>query len=214
MSPIKYPRSGFRTTCRINPDGRLTIPQIVMTELDLQARQRFDLHYTKSPVIMQLCPGSNGYILRHLNAGNNPHGGFFTLRGFTNDILKASVILPQHELVPINVSGWEGFVFMLSEPDWKQEEFSLSSVRRINTEIVGVYEILDSKGNIIRIGQGGIRSRLNAHLKNEALAKKAKNFRYAMVEPVEDTEFVERVLLARYLQENEGELPEFNAIQA
>jgi hypothetical protein len=213
MSPIKYTYAGSRSTCRLGADGRLSIPQAVLDDLGWRVRERFELFYTKDPLIMHITPHPHEYILRSLNTGDNPSGGLLTFSGFANNIASPRVKLPKERLLPIPVPKREGLTLMLSEPLWVEKPFSAAGSQSVNSDVIGVYRIRNSRNHTLRIGQGNIRSRINEHLRNDAIVKKAKTFQHAKVDPERDIEFIERVLLARFVQKY-GELPEFNPIQA
>jgi len=74
----------------------------------------------------------------------------------------------------------------------------------------GIYELADSNGNILYIGQGRIRSRLNTHflIGNSPIPKVAK-YRYEITGVKERAEQRERSEIRAFHRTNEG-CPPFN----
>lgn len=75
----------------------------------------------------------------------------------------------------------------------------------------GIYEIGDSNGNIMYIGQGQIKDRLNSHFLNGShpIGRSAK-YRVEMTGSKQRAEERERAELLAYTRTHDGDLPPYN----
>lgn len=103
---------------------------------------------------------------------------------------------------------------MLEPIDWSTAEFTKTGSNTLAKDAVGVYELLGNGDIVLRIGQGKIRDRINAHLQDPRFTQPTvKTFRYLPLPDLVDSQLMERILIEKY--ENDiGVLPRFQEIRA
>jgi hypothetical protein len=123
--------------------------------------------------------------------------------------------LPKRSITPIFLKGSDWDVALLLEPiEWKIQEFSKTGSNALNKDAIGVYELLGNSEAVLRIGEGKIRDRINAHLQDSRFAPPSvKSFRYLVLSESVDCQLMEKILLEEY-ESSIGVLPRFQEIRA
>ncbi len=125
------------------------------------------------------------------------------------------VRLPQMHIRPILIDHpvWK-IALLLGETEWNILEYSQAGCSMVPREAIGVYELLEKTENVLRIGEGAIATRINAHLRDGfPSAEPIRQFRYLVLAEKEDCEIMEKILLARYELET-GAMPPLNEIRS
>lgn len=205
---------------RILAGGAMLIPDTAMKRLKWSPGDRVFLEYKESePTTLEVYLANhekNGFRMslghRTGNDANGPvgKGGKITCYQFTRNTLAKRVSLPLHNLYPIFVeNGGLHLAIILEQISWIEMEFSKAEAQKVPTDIVGVYQILSGDGKVIKIGEGVVRKRTEDHLKDEALAKAGRSFRYFRQVDKDESARMERILLAEH-EQIWGCLPQFN----
>ena len=124
--------------------------------------------------------------------------------------------MPKKSIAPLFLKGSEWNLALLLEPiDWKHEEFSKSGSNAVAKDALGVYELLGNADVVLRIGEGKIRDRINAHLREPRFAPPTiKSFRYLeLKDDVDDPQLMEKILIEEH-ESKVGVLPRFQEIRA
>ena len=84
----------------------------------------------------------------------------------------------------------------------------------MTNKTLGVYQLLGRQSTVLRVGEGKIKERINAHLADHLrFMPSVKAFRYARLTVKEDAELLERILIAQY-EGDTGAIPPLNEIRA
>ncbi len=95
-----------------------------------------------------------------------------------------------------------------------KEEFSKAGVNKIEKGAVGVYELLGTGDAVLRVGEGKIKDRMNAHLNDERFSPPTvKAFHHIDLEDPADGKILERIQIERFFAET-GVLPRSQEIRA
>ncbi len=90
-----------------------------------------------------------------------------------------------------------------------ENEVLIKNSKQIHPSFEGIYRYLNKRGDVIYIGKGGIKDRLDvAHRANWNIEK----IEYSIIENEEDQFIWEDYWLDRFKSENNSELPLFNKI--
>ena len=217
MSPIDLYPKGKTQVCGITEAGMISLPHPVLERLGWRAGIELTLSYIPHPLIVLLWrtpPDRPGFKLSYLSrSGNQRRGGKLTCRAFARQVLHARIVLPQPHLQPLYLHHppYE-LALVLEEPPWQTAALTVTGQQTIANELTGVYEILGSDDSVLRIGQGLVADRLEAHLKDEQLMRVGQTVRYVILDK-RDAVIVEKVRLAHH-ETRYGKLPPFNAIRA
>jgi hypothetical protein len=125
------------------------------------------------------------------------------------------VELPKKNLVPLFLRDSEWTVALPLEPiDWVREDFSKAGVSKISRGAVGAYELLGTGDAVLRVGEGKIKDRMNAHLNDRRFAPPTvKAFRYLDLENAADGKILEKIRIEQYFAQT-GVLPRFQEIRS
>jgi hypothetical protein len=155
-----------------------------------------------------------GYKLDYSNKRRKT-GGRVYCDAFIRNTVAREVALPKKNLVPLFPKGgdWAMAVF-LEPPAWKKEEFSKAGAEAVEKHAFGAYELLGNNDMELRIGEGNIRDRINAHLRDPRFAPPVvKEFRYlALSKRPADSPLLEKIVIADY-EHRFGSLPHFQEIR-
>ncbi len=101
--------------------------------------------------------------------------------------------MPKKNVVPLFLkkSDWT-IALVLESIAWEKEEFSKSGTSKVPKGKVGVYELLGNGDAVLRVGEGIVKDRVNAHLSDNRFAPPTvKAFRYLVAENSEDSKLLE-----------------------
>jgi hypothetical protein len=142
-------------------------------------------------------------------------GGRIGVKSFVRNYLATVVTLPKKNLSPIFLTGTDWQMALFLEPiKWSKSEFSKSGLDALKKDDVGAYELLGTGDAVLRIGEGRVRDRINAHLQDQRFAPPTvKAFRCLLLSDAEDSKVLERILIDEYIN-NIGVLPRFQEIKA
>lgn len=217
MAPIDLYPKGKTQVCGITQEGMISLPHPVLERLGWRAGIELTLSYIPQPLIVLLwrtLPDRPGFKLSYLSrSGSQRRGGKLSCRAFARQVLHARIILPQNHLPPLYLQHppYE-LALVLEEPAWQTTALTVTGLQTIAADLAGVYEILGADDSVLRVGQGLVADRLQAHLKDEHLMRLGQTVRYMMLDK-RDAVIVEKVRLAQH-ETRYGKLPPFNAIRA
>lgn len=165
-------------------------------------------------VLRQANGGGEGFLLGYSDARHKT-GGKIQCKAFIQNYLQTLIDLPKHGLEPVFFKDGKWSVALLLETlGWVSHAFSKTDANRIPPTAVGVYELLGKGDAVLRIGEGKIRERIDAHLKDIRFAPPTvKSIRYLDLDSSEDSQLIEKMLIAKYEAET-GILPRFQEIRA
>jgi hypothetical protein len=215
VSPIIVQNRSNLPVCSVSRAG-IGMMQAVVEQAGWNMGDMIEVGFIEKAKCILLRPsrGNDGFKLAYSNA-NKETGGRIFCNAWIRNYLQTVVELPKKNLVPIitKSSEWT-MVLLLEKFEWSQEEFSKSGVNAVPKDIVGIYELLGKGDAVLRVGEGIIKDRINAHLKDSRFAPPTvKSFRYLALDDPIDGKILEKVLIAKY--ENEaGVLPRFQEIRA
>ncbi|SRR5258708_18086543 len=211
---------GDSATCSVSADGTVSFPKSIIEQVGWRATRKIAVSYIPEPLVLLLRPAElnrPGFTLSyndHARKGLDKPGGRLSCSKFTKEILRPRLALPARGIAPIILkNGQTQLALMLQLPTWITESFSMAGCQNIPSGIKGVYQLISSEEEILRIGEGTIQTRIKEHLKDERLARMASAIRYCVLADKEETSTIEKVLIAQYEAEY-GELPSFNRIRA
>jgi hypothetical protein len=158
--------------------------------------------------------GEDGFKLSYANSSKRTGGRIFC-NAFIRNYLATLIELPKKNLAPIFLDGSDWTIALLLEPlVWTKEEFSKAGSNKVAKDTVGVYELLGNQEAVLRIGEGKIRDRINAHLQDTRFAPPTvKSFHYLAPADSTDSQLMEKILLEEY-ESRIGVLPPFQEIRA
>jgi hypothetical protein len=111
-----------------------------------------------------------GFRLAYSNKPKSSGGRVYCV-AFIRNYLQTLVELPKKNLVPLFLRDSEWTVALPLEPiDWVREDFSKAGVSKISRGAVGAYELLGTGDAVLRVGEGKIKDRMNAHLNDRRFA--------------------------------------------
>jgi len=194
------------------------VPQSVVEQAGWkQARDKVEIGYipdVKCILISKASESPEGFLLTFANTRSKT-GARIACQSFARGYLQAVTVLPKRNLRAIVFPDdrWKVALF-LEELPWQTEEFSKKGVENVDKEALGVYHLLGRQSAILRVGQGKIKERINAHLNDQVrFMPTVKAFRYARIAVKEDAELLEKSLIAQYEAET-GALPPLNDIRS
>jgi len=155
-----------------------------------------------------------GFRLAYSNKPKSTGGRVYCV-AFIRNYLQTLVELPKKNLVPVFLRDSEWAVALPLEPiDWAREDFSKAGVNKISRGAVGAYELLGTGDAVLRVGEGKIKDRMNAHLNDRRFAPPTvKTFRYLDLENVADGKILEKIRIEQYSAQT-GVLPRFQEIRS
>jgi len=155
------------------------------------------------------------FTLKYANARQKT-GGRIHCVAFTKNYLQTIVELPKKNILPIFLpkqSEWT-LALLLDPIEWEIEEFTKAGSNNVSKHAIGVYELAGKGGATLRIGEGKIKERINAHMKDPRFSPPTvKSFRYLTLTDAEDGKILETILIADY-ESRTGVMPRFQEIRA
>jgi hypothetical protein len=206
-------------TTSISKRGTINIPHNILDQLDWNYGDRIAVGYIASPLTLLLRKADKhqpGFTLSYqYRKPGVKAGGKITCSTFANQILRPKVVLPLRgiKVVILNTVRPPQLALQLETPTWVEEEFSQTGLSRIGNGIKGVYQLVSSSGDVLRIGEGQIATRIKEHLRETEFVSKVRRVRYMELVDKEEMELMERILLADYEGEF-GKLPFFNLVRS
>ena len=136
-------------------------------------------------------------------------------RSFITNYLQTIVELPKKNIVPVFLKNTDWTMgLMLEAIEWEKADFSKTGVNTVSRDVVGVYELLGKGDAVLRVGEGKIKDRINAHLQDKRFAPPTvKAFRYVVLDSTDDSKILEQIRIEEYERET-GILPRFQEIRA
>ena len=217
MPAIPLMPSRSRQTCAISAAGAISLPQFVIQRLGWAVPSPIAISYLVDPLALLFAPAaSSDQPSFSLSYQSRPPtrrtGSKLRCSAFAARVLGPRVELPLRGLVPIFLSGGAfPLALVVQGPQWTSEEFSQAGLKRIASDLKGVYQLLGASGTVLRIGEGALVERLRAHLKEDRLAAQVRTIQYFRLADKEETQHWERILIAQYELQN-GQLPPLNRI--
>ena len=216
MSPLIVKHKAKNQNCSVTRAG-IGIPQSIVEKIAWPIGRTIEVGFIEKArcvLLRVLKEEDEGFRFCYGDARNRT-GGRINCKAFIQNYLGTVVPLPKKRLEPIIIKDAHWGLYLFLEPlDWQMEEFSKSGVDKVGTGMVGLYELLGNKDITLRVGQGIVRDRMNAHLKDQRFSPPTvRNFRYMLLDEEEDAKILERVLIAKY-EEETGVLPRFQEIRA
>lgn len=210
--------SGNSQTCSISDSGTISIPQFVTQQLGWTVPSKIAVSYIDEPLTLLLSQAESdqeGYTLAYqTRPATSKTGTKITCSAFASGVLRRRVELPLRGLTPIFLSGGlYPLALVVQGPQWTNEDFSQSGLKRISGSFKGVYQLLSASGTVLRIGEGSISARMSERLKEDRLTADARTLQYFRLIDKEETQLWERILIAQYEQQN-GQLPPLNRIRS
>jgi hypothetical protein len=165
-------------------------------------------------LLLRSVSSDNGFKLAYANTRKKSGGRVFC-NAFIRNYLSAIITLPKKNLAPILPKGSEWDIALLLEPiDWSTAEFTKTGCNTLAKDSVGVYELLGNGNIVLRIGEGKLRDRINAHLQDSRFTQPTvKTFRYLLLADSIDSQLMEKILIEEY-EDDIGVLPRFQEIRA
>ena len=168
----------------------------------------------KCILVSKSSESTDGFLVAYANTRSKT-GARIACQSFTRGYLQAVVVLPKRNLTPIFFPDekWR-FALILEELPWQTEEFTKKGAESVNSDVLGVYQLLGRHSTILRIGEGKIKERVNSHLADHVrFMPVVKAFRYTPMTMKEDAELLEKILIAQYEAEM-GAIPPLNEIRS
>jgi len=143
-------------------------------------------------LLLRSVSDADGFKLAYANTRKKTGGRVFC-NAFIRNYLSTIIALPKRSITPIFFKGSDWHVALLLEPiDWRTEEFSKTGSNALSKDAVGVYKLLGNGEVVLRIGEGKIRDRINAHLQDSRFAPPTvKSFRYVILADSVDSQLME-----------------------
>ncbi len=134
---------------------------------------------------------------------------------FISNYLQTLVELPIKNIIPVFLKNSDWKMALVLEPiQWQKDEFSKTGANKVPKDSIGVYELLGNGDAVLRVGEGKIKERFNAHLSDKRFSPPTvKAFRYVALDDSDDGKIMEKVRIAEYEAET-GVLPRFQEIRA
>ena len=194
------------------------LPQPVVQQTGWrQGRDKVEIGYipdAKVILIGKPSESEDSFLVAYANTRSKT-GARIACQSFCRSYLQAVVVLPKRNLIPVifDDEKWCTALFLEDLP-WETEEFTKKGVEAVNNKTVGVYELLGRRTTVLRVGEGKIRERINAHLGDHVrFMPSVKSFRYAPLTMKEDAQLLERILIAQY-EAYAGAIPPLNEIRS
>jgi hypothetical protein len=193
--------------------GVISIPGIVVTKAQLRLSHLYDVHLIRSrPFMLLFRENPKGDY--KLSAQGKYGAAKFTLRSLYNRHLLGRIGLPVFNLEPlIWDKGDYRFGLILEEDFWTSIPFTPSAAKDLSENEYGVYACVGADGQVLRIGEGLLRQRMQAHLREQWLD--IVEFRHFLITDENsrnkkaDGLFYEQVFLRGHC-EKFGRLPKYN----
>jgi hypothetical protein len=215
--PIIISAISRQKACSVSRAG-IGAPQSVAEQAGWkQGQDKVEIGYipdVKCVLVSKSSKSDDGFLVGYANTRSKT-GARIACQSFCREYLQAVTILPKRHLMPVIFSDdkWRVPLF-LEELPWLTEEFSKKGCEGIKNDAVGVYELLGRQNAILRVGEGKLRERLDAHLRDRLrFLPTTKAFRYFSVASKEDAELLERILIAQH-EAKMGVLPPLNEIRS
>jgi len=217
MSPVRLYPVGRSTSCSVRTNGTITFPQFALDRAGWTSGESIAVSYLTEPCVLLFWKAANqatGFKLSGLNrSGSRTNGGKITCTRLANHILRPRVALPKRQLTPIFPENGDYQVgLVLDDLDWQSCDFSAAGVETLEPDVIGTYELLNSSGDVVYVGEGILSQRIRAHLNRQDVVTTVRTFRWLCVDK-EDAVILERLRLAAHEGEH-GALPTFNKIRA
>ena len=215
--PILISAKARQKACSVARAG-IGVPQGVIEQAGWhQGKDKVEIGYipdVKCILISKPLDSEDAFLITYANTRSKT-GGRISCGAFCRGYLQAVVVLPKRNLIPtiFGDDKWR-VAILLEDLPWQTEEFTKKGVENVTNNILGIYQLLGRQSTILRVGEGKIKERLNAHLADHLrFTPSVKAFRYARLTAKEDAELLERILIAEYEGET-GAIPPLNEIRA
>lgn len=215
--PIIISAKSRQKSCSVSRAG-IGIPQTIVQQMGwAQGKDKVEIGFipdAKCVLISKPSKSPDAFLVAYANTRSRT-GARIACQSFCRNYLSALTVLPNRRLTPVLFSDEKYRVaLILEELPWQTEEFSKKGVGNVSNDVLGVYQLLGRQNAILRIGEGKVRERVNAHLLDHVrFLSVVKNFRYFQIILKEDAELLERILIAKYEAET-GVLPPLNDIRS
>ena len=214
MPIIVKPQTNVQV-CSVSRAG-IGMVQAVVDESGWKIGDRIEIGFIEKAlcILLRKIKGDGGFKLSYSNARKKT-GGRIECRSFTRNYLQTLVELPVKNIIPVFLKNSDWDVVLPVEPiEWEKQEFSKAGVNQVPKDSVGVYELLGNGDAVLRVGEGKIKERINAHLADKRFAPPTvKAFRYLALDDAVDGKIMEKVRIEEYERET-GVLPRFQEIRA
>lgn len=214
MSPLII-KHGPQMECSVSRAG-IGMVQAVVEKAGWSIGDQIEVGFIEKATCMLLrsLREGEGFKLAYANQRKKTGGRVFCV-AFIRNYLNTIVRLPIKGITPVFPKGSEwDIALLLKALDWTKAEFSKNGSTSIPKDATGVYELVGNNDAVLRIGEGKIRDRINAHLKDKRFTPPtAKNFRFLPLDDPTDGQILERILIEQYETET-GVLPRFQEIRA
>lgn len=209
--PILISAKSRQKACTVSR-AAIGAPQSVVEQAGWhQGEDKVDVGYIPDVKIILISKPSDSEEAFRVTYANtrSKTGGRIACQSFCRGYLQAVVVLPKRNLIPIFFSDdkWR-IALSLEDLPWQTEEFTKKGAETVNNEILGVYQLLGRQSTVLRVGEGKIKERVNAHLTDHIrFMPSVKAFRYVPLTMKEDAELLEKILIAQYEGETGAILP-------
>jgi len=215
MSPIIIKPKTVAQVCSVSRTA-IGMVTAVVDQTGWAIGDRIQIGFIESVrcILLKRIESDDGFRLSYSNARKQT-GGRVECRSFMTNYLQTIVELPKKNIVPVFLKNTDWtMALMLEEIEWEKTDFSKTGVNTVSRDLLGVYELLGKGDAVLRIGEGKIKDRINAHLADKRFAPPTvKSFRYVGVNSTDDTKILEQIRIEEFERET-GILPRFQEIRA
>jgi hypothetical protein len=214
--PVVISAKSMRKACSVSRAG-VGAPQSIVEQAGWkQGQDKVEIGFISDATCVLISKPSqsdDAFLVSFANKRTQT-GARIACEAFARNYLQALTVLPKR-IAPIVFSdgNWRVALF-LEDLLWQTDEFAKKGVENVSGDAIGVYQLLGRGGAVLRVGEGKIRERMNAHLGDHLrLMPSVKMFRYITVKMKEDAELLEKILIAKY-EADAGVLPALNEIRS
>lgn len=215
MSPIIIKPRKLNKVCSVSRTA-IGMVQAIVEQAKWSVNDRIQVGFIECVrcILLRKTKGEEGFKLAYANTRTRT-GGKVECRAFITNYLQAVVGLPKKNIAPVFLKNTDWAMALLLEPiKWEKTEFSKAGVNTLLRDALGVYELLGTADIVLRVGEGKLKDRLNAHLADKRFTPPTvKAVRYVVLDSAEDTRILEQIGIAEYENET-GILPRFQEIRA
>lgn len=215
MSPIIIKPRKLHKVCSVS---RTTIGMVeaIVQQAKWTVNDRIQVGFIECVrcILLRRIKGEEGFKLAYANTRSQT-GGKVECRAFITNYLQAVIELPKKNIAPVFLKNTDWTMALMLEPiKWERAEFSKTGVNTVPRDAIGVYELLGTGDVLLRVGEGKIKDRTNAHLADKRFTpSKVRAFRYVILDSTEDSRILEQIRIVEYEDET-GILPMFQEIRA
>jgi len=220
MSPVIIRPKGTKakmSVCSVSRTG-IGLGQTVLDRAKWKFNDRIQVGWiekAKCILLKSVASSNDGFQLGYADTRHKT-GGRVQCKLFLRNYLQTLVELPKRNLDPIYLQNPKTtLALLLEEPlEWTVQEFNKAGANKIPSKTIGVYQLLGKGSAVLRVGQGQVKDRIGAHLKDPRFTPPTINsFQYIELENSEDAQLLEKILIAKY-EIDIGVLPRFQDIKA